>query len=110
MDHLSGDLLFNNGTHVYLDDETLARTSCSVKTALHVISSVGPSLGLYCNTSTLQKCEVFGKEYLSAFPCEITKSSHTPHLEILGAPIHVGDEIFCSNFVAHTNASFLFHA
>ena len=41
--------------------------------------------------------------------CEITKLSHTPHHEILGAPI--GDEIFCNNFVAHkqSNVSFLLH-
>ena len=90
----------------YLDDGTLAGTSCSVKIPLDLISSLGPSLGLYIN---FKKCEIFGKEDLSAFPCEITKRSHTPHLEILGAPI--GDEVFCNNFVAQkqSNASFLLH-
>ena len=45
-DYLSGDLLFNKW---YLDDGTLAGTSCSVKIALDLISSLGPSLGLYIN-------------------------------------------------------------
>ena len=102
-DHLSGDLLFNKW---YLDDGTLAGTSCSVKFALDLISSLGPSLGLYIN---FKKCELFGKEDLSAFPCEITKRSHTPHLETLGTSI--GDEIFCNNFVAQkqSHASLLLH-
>ena len=102
-DHLSGDLLFNKWD---LDDGTLAGTSCCVKIALDLISSLGPSLGLYIN---FKKCEVFGKEDLSAFLFEITKRSHTPHLEILGAPI--GHEIFCNKFVAQkqSNASFLLH-
>ena len=69
-DHLSGDLLFNKW---YLDYGTLAGTSCSGKIALHLISS-----GLLY--IKLAKYEVFGKEHLSAFPCEITKWSHTPHL------------------------------
>ena len=52
---------------------------------------------------------MFGKGDLSAFPCEITKRSHTLHLEILGAPI--GDENFCNNFVVRkqSNESFLLH-
>ena len=102
-DHLSGDLLFNKWD---LDDGTLAGTSCCVKIALDLISSLGPSLGLYIN---FKKCEVFGKEDLSAFLFEITKRSHTPHLQILGAPI--GHEIFCNKFVAQkqSNASFLLH-
>ena len=79
---------------------------CSVKIALDLISSLGPSLGFYINFA---KCEVFGKEDLSVFPCEITKRSHTPHLETFGAPI--GNEIFCNNFLAHkqSNVSFLLH-
>ena len=96
-DHLSVNLLFNKW---YLDDSTLAGTSCSVQNALDVISSIGPSLGFYINFT---KCEVFGKGDLSAFPCEITKRSHTPHLEILGAP--TGDENFCNNFVVHKQSN-----
>ena len=62
----------------------------------------------YCYVLLIE-CELFGKEDLSAFPGEITKRSHTLHLEILDAPI--GDEIFCNNFVAHkqSNVSFLLH-
>ena len=100
-DDMCGELLFNKW---YLDDGVLAGTSLSVRAALDVISSLGPSLGLYINFA---KCEVFGKAELSAFPSEITKRYHTPQLEILGAPI--GNEEFCSNFVINkqTSVSFL---
>eukprot|EP00731_Ephydatia_muelleri_P037266 Em0431g2a len=97
---LSGELLFNKW---YLDDGVLAGTSLSVRAALDVISSLGPSLGLYINFA---KCEVFGKAELSAFPSEITKRYHTPQLEILGAPI--GNEEFCNNFVINKQSSVSF--
>ncbi|KAL5484316.1 hypothetical protein EMCRGX_G020790 [Ephydatia muelleri] len=93
-------MLFNKW---YLDDGVLAGTSLSVRAALDVISSLGPSLGLYINFA---KCEVFGKAELSAFPSEITKRYHTPQLEILGAPI--GNEEFCNNFVINKQSSVSF--
>ncbi|KAL5475702.1 hypothetical protein EMCRGX_G025549 [Ephydatia muelleri] len=99
-DDMCGELLFNKW---YLDDGVLAGTSLSVRAALDVISSLGPSLGLYINFA---KCEVFGKAELSAFPSEITKRYHTPQLEILGAPI--GNEEFCNNFVINKQSSVSF--
>ena len=99
-DDMCGELLFNKW---YLDDGVFAGTSLSVRAALDVISSLGPSLGLYINFA---KCEVFGKAELSAFPSEITKRYHTPQLEILGAPI--GNEEFCNNFVINKQSSVSF--
>ncbi|KAL5497106.1 hypothetical protein EMCRGX_G013513 [Ephydatia muelleri] len=99
-DDMCGELLFNKW---YLDDGVLAGTSLSVRAALDVISSLGPSLGLYINFA---KCEVFGKAELSAFPSEITKRYHTPQLEILGAPI--GNEESYINFVINKQSSVSF--
>ena len=48
---MSGDLLFNKW---YLDEGGLAGTSCSVKIALDLISSMGPSLGFNINFAEME--------------------------------------------------------
>ena len=45
----------------------------------------------------MSKCELFCKGDTSEFPPSM-KSSHVPHLDLLGAPI--GDYLFCGKYAA----------
>ena len=78
----------------YLDDGTLAGKKSAILRALSLLDSIGPALGIFVN---LSKCEVFCKGDTSEFPSSM-KSSHVPHLVLLGAPI--GDYLFCGNYAA----------
>ena len=72
-----------------MDDGVLAG-----KKAVSILEEFGPSLGIFIN---LNKCEVFSRNDLHSFPAAM-KTSHLPHIVILGAPI--GDYLFCANFIA----------
>eukprot|EP00731_Ephydatia_muelleri_P014360 Em0008g80a len=78
----------------YLDDGTLAGKKSAILRALSLLDSIGPSLGIFINMS---KCELFCKGDTSEFPPSM-KSSHVPHLDLLGAPI--GDYLFCGKYAA----------
>ena len=78
----------------YLDNETFAGIKSAILRALSLLDSIGPALGIFVN---LSKCEVFCKGDTSEFPSSM-KSSHVPHLVLLGAPI--GDYLFCGNYAA----------
>ena len=78
----------------YLDDGTLAGKKSAILRALSLLDSIGPSLGIFINMS---KCELFCKGDTSQFPPSM-KSSHVPHLDLLGAPI--GDYLFCRKYAA----------
>ena len=77
-----------------MDDGVLAGKKASVLWAVSILEEFGPSLGIFIN---LSKCEVFSRNDLHSFPAAM-KSSHLPHMVILGAPI--GDYLFCANFIA----------
>ena len=62
--------------------------------AVSILEEFGPSLGIFINIS---KCEVFSRNDPHSFPAAM-KTSHLPHVVILGAPI--GDYRFCANFIA----------
>mgnify|MGYP003460779833 FL=1 len=78
----------------YLDDGTLAGKKSAILRALSLLDSIGPSFGIFINMS---KCELFCKGDTSEFPPSM-KSSHVPHLDLLGAPI--GDYLFCGKYAA----------
>ena len=83
------DLLFQAR---FLDDGVLAGKKASVLRAVSILEEFCPSLGIFIN---LNKCEVFSRN--DSFPAAM-KTSHLPHMVILGAPI--GDYLFCANFIA----------
>ena len=62
--------------------------------AVSILEEFDPSLGIFIN---LSKCEVFSRNDPHSFPAAM-KTSHLPHMVILGAPI--GDYLFCANFIA----------
>ena len=66
----------------YLDDGTLAGKKSAILSALSLLDSIGPSLGIFINMS---KCELFCKGDTSEFPPSMMYS-HVPHLDLLGAP------------------------
>ena len=74
-----------------MDDGVLAGKKASVLRAVSILEEFGPSLGI------LSKCEVFSRNDLHSFPAAM-KTSHLPHMVILGAPI--SDYLFCANFIA----------
>ena len=79
------DLLFQAW---FLDNGVLAGKKGSV---LPILEEYGPSMGIFVN---LSKCELFSQnDLLSSM-----RTSHLPHMVILGAPI--GDYLFCANFIA----------
>ena len=61
---------------------------------MSILEECGPSLGIFIN---LSKCEVFSLNDPHSFPAAM-KTSHLPHMVILGAPI--GDYLFCATFIA----------
>eukprot|EP00731_Ephydatia_muelleri_P017587 Em0010g685a len=85
----------------YLDDGTLAGKKSAILRALSLLDSIGPSLGIFINMS---KCELFCKGDTSEFPPSM-KSSHVPHLDLLGAPI--GDYLFCGKYAASKHSEAL---
>ena len=85
------DLLFQAW---FLDDGVLAGKKTSVLWAVSILEEFGPSLGIFIN---LSKCEVFSRNDPHSFPAAM-KTSHLPHMVILGTPI--GDYLFCANFIA----------
>ena len=74
------DLLFQAW---FLDDGVLAGKKASVLWAISFLEEFGPSLYIFIN---LCKCEVFNRNDLRSFPSTM-KTSHLPHMVILGAPI-----------------------
>ena len=72
----------------FLDDGVLAGTKSSLLRALTIIEDMGPSLGIFINLH-----EVFCGSDTTMFP-DSMKASHSPNLDILGAPI--GDYIHCA--------------
>ena len=75
----------------YLDNGTLARKKFAILCALSLLDSIGPSLGIFINMS---KCELFCKGDTSEFPPSM-KSSHVPHLDLLGAPKRTTFSVEC---------------
>ena len=84
----------------FLDDGVLAGKKSTILSALLLIGTLGPQLGLQIN---LSKCELFSHNDTNMFPSGM-KVSHVPHCVILGAPI--GDYLFCARYIAskHTEA------
>ena len=78
----------------FLDDGILAGKKASVLRAMSILEESGPSLGIFIN---LSKCKVFSRNDPHSFPAAM-KTSHLPHMVILGAPI--GDYLFCANVIA----------
>ena len=84
----------------YLDDGVLAGPKHAVLRALSIIEDLGPSLGIFINSS---KCELFSHSDISMFH-HVMKASHVPHLDILGTPI--GDYLYCTGFFAAKRVEF----
>ena len=72
----------------------LAGKKASVLRAVSILEEFGTSLGIFIN---LSKCEVFSRNDLHSFPAAM-KTSHLPHMVILGAPI--SDYLFSANFIS----------
>ncbi|KAL5477540.1 hypothetical protein EMCRGX_G024351 [Ephydatia muelleri] len=84
----------------YLDDGVLAGSKHAVLRALSIIEDLGPSLGIFINSS---ECELFSHSDISMFH-HVMKASHVPHLDILGTPI--GDYLYCTGFFAAKRVEF----